>query len=245
MKPFFTFLVILFAANLMAQKNTFGGFISADGVYWTKQYKDANAQNVKVFDKKTYHMKAGYAIGVNYERKLKNNLWLTTGLVFANRGYQTKKTELRFSDQILPKKGFIQPSSSDPSAPAGFHAIRFRYNWYMLSVPLGVLYYIPLKKLKIFINPSVGANYFITERVIIVKYGDRITRTKRQGEKDYYNQFLLIANFSAGIEKEIKGYKIRVFPNISTSLTDLYKGNHNIKLYPYSVGLGAGVCKSF
>ncbi len=234
---FFIISMFLAVCACKAQQNGISLYFSPDRTYRT--FVDERGGHAWGSNQQ---FKWGFTAGANYERAIAKNITLTAGIAVANSGYQYGKGSLRFSDQLLPKKGFVLPVTTK------YTDIRLRYSFYTLGLPVGVNYYVPLKKIKLFFGAGASINYLINVKSKVIYYIDnkRAEARTHNDQREYYRQFTLSAFVQAGIEGSLKnGYAYRVFPNFSYTLTDVMKDGIIYSLYPYSVGVGFGVVKAF
>lgn len=233
-------IFLLSVTSLTAQKNGISFYYSTDRAYRT--YVGGMGYLGSTWGA-NQQFKCGYTFGVNYERTLTNKLTLISGLSFSNKGYQSKKGSLRFSDQILPKNGFVLPVSDTK-----YLDFRYRYNYFIIGLPVGVNYHIPFRNIKFFFGGGVSVNYLVNTSVKVIYYadGEKNKVTKRDDPREYYKKFNLSAFVNIGIEGNLKnGYSYRVFPNASYTLTNIMNDKIIYRIYPYSIGLGLGVVKTF
>lgn len=227
-------------SSLSAQKNSISFHYSTDRAYRTYVSEMGYIGSAWGANQQ---FKWGYTFGVDYERIITNKLTLVSGLSFTNKGYQKEKGSLNFADQILPKKGFVLETGNTK-----YSDYRYRYNYFMIGLPVGVNYHIPYRSIKFFFGGGVSINYLVNTRVKVIYYadGEKNKITKRDDPREYYKKFNLSAFVNIGIEGNLKnGYSYRVFPNFSYTLTNIMDNKIIYRIYPYSIGLGLGIVKTF
>lgn len=238
MKNGLSVLLILCTTTVFSQKNKVGLSFSTDAAY--RIYKS----DVSEIWGENQIPKMGYTLTAHYERELTKKWSFTSGVIFTNKGYQNEKSDLRYSDQILPKKGFVI-ASQEVAGPVSY---KYRYNFYQIGIPLGINYYIPVKKLKFIIGTGIAANYLVNVRYAVVyELSDGNTKTtKKDSNPNYYTNVSLSAFGHMGIEFNLpRNLKFRIAPNVSYSLTNVMDKNISYKIYPYSIGIEYGVFWGF
>lgn len=245
MKHIITFCLLLCSTALFAQKNTIGFFVSPDYAYRHYELTDNNRQAELWLDNTYQKAKPGYTIGISYEREIIKIFTINTGINFSNKGYQYyfDADKLKFSDQIVAKRGFVPPQGPNN---VDYHAIRQRINFFQLCVPVSATYKFPLRHFTLFINAGISVNYTVDANYAFIKYKNSGKNEKtHQNQNDLYDRWSQFFIASVGIEKEFKGYKFRIFPNLNYTINNYYTFHYFLKVYPYSIGLGLGAYKSF
>lgn len=233
MKNCLSVLFLLGSLTVFSQKNKVGLSFSTDAAYRIYQ------SDVGDFWGQNQIPKMGYTLTANYERELTKNWSLISGLVFTNKGYQSEKMDLLFSDQIF----------NDSASLPDYHAFRNRFSYYMVGIPVGINYYMRLKKVNFFFGGGMAANYLINVRYTSILYRTDSGRPKVSHSNDdmmYYNRISLSAFAQGGIEINMPhNLKFRISPNVSYALTNVMDKKVGYKIYPYSVGIGYGVLWGF
>lgn len=236
MKNCLSLLLILCTITVFSQKNKVGVSFSPDFAFRVYKSKMGGLGETWGMNQQP---KAGYTFTAQYERELTKNWSFVSGLLFTNKGYQGEKMDLRFSDRI-----FID-SSSLPE----YHAFRNRFSYFMVGIPLGINYYIRLKKVNFFFGGGVGVNYLINVRYTGILYRTDGRKPKVSHSNDdmiYYSRISLSTFAQGGIEINMpRNLKFRIAPNVSYSLTNVMDKKVIYKIYPYSIGIGYGVFWGF
>lgn len=240
MKQFLIVLLVVLALEGVAQKNAATAYFLFDSDYRTYVSK---RDDIGYLWGKNQMPKAGYRVGVDYERKLTDRFVLTAGFLFANKGYQSQKDELLYSDQILPKQGFVLPTGDVP-----YTHFRYRYNYYMFGVPIGVNYYITQGDVKLYTGAGVSFNYLINTRYKVIFYeGARASKvSKRDDDPNAYKKFNIAPYLNIGVEGKLNNnYKYRAFASYSYTVTNVMSDDIVYRIYPYTLGIGAALVKTF
>lgn len=237
MKNIFLLILVLVSATLFSQNNRLGIFFSPD-IAHRKLQGNTGLQPFLDARNNNEIPKWGFTTGINYERKITGRLALATGLFFADKGYQTRQSMLTYISQ--PPQGFT---------PVHF-AASFKYNFYQITLPLGVTYYFtnPLKKTRFFVNGGIDISYLIKVRskAILYRTGGGEDKTITTDDKANYHPLNFAAAIAVGAERSFNGFTLRIFPRFAYSLTSYYnKDKTAMKIYPYSAGLGIGIYKVF
>jgi len=170
--------------------------------------------------------KFGFTTGVGLIYILSNRINLETALLFSDKGYKTRKTDLIWSEP-------------DPSLPI---KITFIYSYQYLDIPLKANYNIINSKLKLFLSAGVSANIFLTyKQTSIQEFSDG--RTEKHTSGSIYNNFSKV-NFALlaglGIDYDLNNkIRFRLEPIYRRSINSIIDAP--IKSYLYSAGLNAGI----
>lgn len=182
--------------------------------------------------------KWGYSTRITFEKKILKKFSLTSGIIFANKGYQTEKSKsLNFNSQILPRDGFTPPSSTT------YTDSRLKYNQYIVGLPICLNYFITYKKARFFASLGVAINYIVNVKQKTIFYnGDEKVEVRKKDNSDRYKNVSFSTNAQVGVEFDMsKNYAMRVFPNFSQTLTNVINNGENYRLYPNMLGLGFGI----
>ncbi len=227
MKKIFLIVAVFSCLQTIAQKNSIGLSASSGLAYRIYQDKQGNLSEPIEMPK------LGYTVTASYEHKFHAKASVFSGLSFISNGYQSQKRDILFSSPP-PTTGF----------GAGYTAYRYRYSFYQIGIPVGVNYFIPIKKIKLFFSAGVSVNYLINVRYTGILYAtdgnDRVS--KRDDDKKYYKDFNFSAFASVGIEAKIAPkYNLRIFPNVSYNLTNVMDNAITYKAYLDATNIGVGV----
>ncbi len=78
--------------------------------------------------------KLGMSAGLHIGYRITQPVGIEIGVLYSNKGYQTKKRELTFGEMVDPRYGFVYSTGSG-SAP---ESVRFIYNYHYVGIPLEV-----------------------------------------------------------------------------------------------------------
>lgn len=224
-------LVCVFG-QINAQKYRVGFSVSPDMAY--RKYVSEN-DTLGGFWGEDQQPTAGYTATIWAERKLTEKLYLYTGLLFTHKGYQSKEREIRYS---IP-----------PPPNAEYRAHRYKYSFYQFGIPVGVNYFIPLKKFKLFVGGGISINLLQKVMYTSISYGVNGTKNKiSRTEYDLkdYQRLALYGYANTGAEIPLKKeLSFRVFANTAYSFSNVVNDGFIYSIYPYSIGLGFGIYKNF
>jgi len=178
--------------------------------------------------------KTNWRFGLNYNRKLTNNIFFKTGLRLASVGFEgEKKTELRWGSELVG--GMFEP---DPNLPREVQIIN---DYWFLEIPVGIRYEIIHKKLIPFFELGVSPSIYLTTRVTSkTDIGDS-TAFNKNNQTDF-NQFHLVGYISMGLNYNLNE-NIQFFgqPIFRYHLTELVDAP--IEEHFYVAGIEVGLRK--
>lgn len=181
-------------------------------------------------EEKEFH-KLNWRIGINYNKRLTNNLLLKSGIRLASVGYKNEKqTDLRWPSEIGPN-GYM----FDPSLP---HEIQFSYDYWFLEIPLCVRFEFSQKKISPFVEIGVSPSvYLFTRTKSDTDIGSEVTY--RRGGTSDYNNMHIVGFGSIGANYEINE-KIQLFGQAlyRYHFTSLVDAPIEENLYNYGVEIG-------
>jgi hypothetical protein len=215
-------VLLLVQLPCFSQKNCLEIYFSPDIAY--RRHID-NLINIQTNETPKW----GFTTGVIYERKVKERVWINTGIYFTDKGYQTQHL---FN---------VNPGPNSPVS------IRFKHNFYQVGIPVNIQYYLTNKNLRFFIYGGLGVSYLIKVMGVTFEQNPNGSETVKRTNlpKENFALFNFSANLGYGIEKDFSPVTIRLFTALNYSFTDTYKNNVFFKMHLYSVGLGLGVYKRF
>jgi hypothetical protein len=177
-----------------------------------------------------------YRIGINYNRRLSEKLWLETGLRLSSIGYNgPRRTGLIWGSELNPTTGVFTP---DPTLP---HQIQFNYDYIFLEIPVGIRYLLASKnKWKPYFIIGLSPNVYLTTRTHTI--------TDIYNKKDFYasseiKKITFSANIGFGFDYNLsEKYQIFAQPSFRYHFTNLSDGP--IKEYLYNAGVELGFRKN-
>lgn len=223
-------LIILFfvLSNIcVAQTNRIGVSFSPNYAYRVLQ-RDGSTVNNAV----AQIPKWGYRATASFERNFHKKASFFTGISFVNNGYQTEEFTVLYS------------STPPPNAA---RSIRIRTSFYQLELPIGVNYFIPIKKVKLFFSAGISTNYLV--KVVDTRIAYTINNDEEKSnstvDKDVFNPFSFSAIGAFGIEFNLsQSYTMRIAPNLHYTFTDVMSDKSANTLYLTSSGVSFGVYRA-
>lgn len=151
--------------------------------------------------------KFGFTTGLNVKYVFNEQWSLQTGIIYANKGYQTKKTEA-----IWPEPG-----------PSLATHLKSKYDLHYVNVPLLVNYTIGKGKMKFLLNGGLILNTFIQERYKAwLFYNDGNVETYKSKTNTGYRRFTFSSLIGAGIQYEPNNQsEFRVVPTFRIGLPSI------------------------
>jgi hypothetical protein len=214
-----------------------GVSISPDVNYRTLKNNDGSFSSGVVVDvrndNETY--KLGYTTGLNIVYRFTDKFEIESGLLFSNKGYRGRKTELTYGSQW-------NGSGFNDSVPAGLpSSAQFSYSYYYIDVPLKASYSFGNKRLRGCIGAGVTLNNFINEKVSWkLWYPDGTTEKDHHGSEFAYNGLSLSPLISAGINYRVNDkLNLKVEPTVRYGILNII--NTPVTGYLWNVGLNAGL----
>jgi hypothetical protein len=222
MKKTIIFIIIALCSSiLMAQsKSTISAVVGID-------YSNRVLNNPSFSDETG---KLNYRIGLNYNRKMTEKMWLEGGLRFSSIGYNGKKmTGLTYLSDILTGT-LIQ----DPTSP---RQLQFITDHLFIEIPIGIRYDLSQNKLKTYFTVGLSPNiYLTTKKQTITEFGSSTTYFKTTG----IQKMTFSANVGFGVEYLMnQQYQIFAQPSFRYHFTNL--GTGPIAEYLYNFGLELGI----
>ena len=232
----FVFIALFFGFTCHSQELpnwTFGASFSSEFAYrWLEAEEEV--QWIADLRNSEETVKWAYSTGLSAKRKVISGFYLGTGILFANRGYRTKKDSLVFGDMIDPRYGFVSDPQTDEDVTA-----YFRYHFYYLDIPLIAAYHFPIGSgsLMVSINPTYS--FLLKANNRLVSNVDDLNRTN-----DYDIDSYTRHNF--GIQAQL-GYEFSIGKSFGLAFyADGYYPFNNVSdspltAYLYSAGVGASL----
>jgi hypothetical protein len=170
---------------------------------------------------------------INFERTIGERLSVISGINYINNGYQTEKTEARFSNIPNPSPQFQSFSRK----------MNFRY----LGIPIGVNYYVSNKKVKFFIQAGVNVAYLLqVQSKFFMHMADGSTEVNRSNltSDSEYNRFNLSVFTNFGTEIGLgNNFLLRIAPEYRYALTDAVADGVAYDSFFTSIGLRLSLLK--
>ncbi len=178
-------------------------------------------------------------VSLSYEYLLKKNFSLFSGLAFSKSGFLITEKQLLFQSQYMPDRGYVLPALE----PYG--SVSYNFDYYQLSVPLGINYFIPYKKITFFVGAGVSANYLVTVNSTTTLHFKDDDLVQEQKNVDGYNKFNAAALLNFGAELPLKNnFSLRVFSNSQYTFTNIANKDRDYTINPYQAHLGISILKS-
>jgi hypothetical protein len=223
MKSSFFFLLLLISVFTTAQNRQLGIIISPDFSHHYTRYEDLS---LKINENET--AKFGYRAGLNFMFTIKKEKWfLNTGLVYANRGFQSKKIN-------------IENTLNEPKIAENQ---RYRYHFHYTDIPLQVQYYLIEKNtFKGFVAFSAIPSFMFRESMIHIYYKDNNTDRVRNGS--FPNRFFnVFTGISGGILYNITDkHTLLVEPHFEYGWISLQNEAFVTRLWSFGLKAGFFIC---
>ncbi|MGL5889994.1 MAG: outer membrane beta-barrel protein, partial [Bacteroidia bacterium] len=174
-------------------------------------------------------VKLGFTAGGEVLYRHSEKWSFTGGVQFSVKGDKTDVFTLNFA--VDPRQGFIAPPPGEPTTA------QLIYNSRYIDLPIRVNYYFSRKKISPFITAGVSTNFFINERIVVVKgYADGNEVRSGNVAQNGYHRVNPQIQLGGGIDVQMKTGILRVLPIARFSVLPVNKGS--VDGYFYSVGLG-------
>lgn len=226
MKIYALVVALLLSVSTFAQNNKIGLSVSPNYAYRTNQ-----DNNPSIGSPINEIPKLGYRFTANYERSFHKRASFFTGLAFINNGYKTEEFELKYSD--IPQAN-----------PPKYRAVSYRTNIYQIGIPIGVHYFIPIKKVRFFLGAGASINYLLSLQDTRVLYtlNNETEKSTSNIDKESYKPLSFASFVNFGIAFNLsENYTMRISPNIHYTLTNIMSDKSILKVYPTSSGINFGV----
>ena len=212
------------------KKYSIGLTFSPDICYRTLK-PNAASQSI-ADDRNGYEIpKIGYTTGLNLAMNINKRITFETGLLFSDKGEQTKQYSLVW----LTPSGLI-----DPSMPV---SNSFIYHYLYLDIPIKVNYYLLTGRAKLFLTAGISPNIFLTQKTVShLEYSDGHTTTSTSWGSGNTGFTSINLTFIAGLGFEYnisKKMYLKIEPIYRRSITSIVDAP--IKGYLYSTGLNIGL----
>jgi Outer membrane protein beta-barrel domain len=168
----------------------------------------------------------GYHFGVNYNRKISKNMYLSGGIQFSKMGYSASMDNLIFASDIDPFSGL----------PTSAHSLKIYYDIQLIAIPIELRYNFNDNKFSPYLKIGLAPTYNLFSR--------SKSTLDMEGEQIRINNYLL-NHFTAFLQIGIGGnlqlndkWQIFAEQTFRYQLTPLR--NTGDKIHLYSIGLELG-----
>jgi len=166
--------------------------------------------------------KFGFTTGINSIFRFNKSLAIELGMLFSDKGQQTKKIEITQEDP-------------DNTIPDNIHN---SWHYYYIDIPIKLNYFIIKGNLNLFVSPGISGNIFLTQKRVKSEFNPDNEYTYFMSEG--FNKLNIAIILGAGLDYLItKKLNLRFEPIFRYSLTPL--DNFKIKRYQYSIGANFGI----
>lgn len=227
MRNIFLCFVLLLCVSGMAQQNKVGVTFLPGFSYRVYQSDDPMYSSEPI----PTEPKPAFSAGAYFEHLFHPKVSFFAGLIYINNGYQTQETDVLYSNISRPP----------------YKSFRSRLTFHQISIPVGVNYFIPIRRIKLFLQAGVAAHYLVgtTHKMILYDtQGGREVNTTKQGT-DGFNRLTFSARAAFGIEFGLGDLcTMRVFPTIQYAFTNTMPSDIPYKIYLNSSAIGLGVYRT-
>lgn len=168
--------------------------------------------------------KPGYTTGITVSRSFTGLLSFETGIQYSNKGYQTKKHDLFYSqpDPALPEKA------------------KFIYNFRYIDIPFKVNFAFGKSRVKFIAGAGLITNFLIRETITtILEYPNGTGKRKKEPSGYDYNKINLSPFVSAGLEYRLRDdLAVRAEPTFRFGILKIYDAP--LSEYLWNAGLNIG-----
>lgn len=226
MKNYALVIALILSVSAFAQKNKIGLTITP-----------SSTNVVSSFSNQLTPTKPKFALNasINFERTVGKRLSVISGINYINNGYQTEKTEARFSNI--------------PNPSPQFHSFSRKMNFHYVGIPIGISYNVSNKKAKFFIQAGVNTAYLLqVQSKFLMNMLDGSTEVSKSNltSDNVYNRFNLSVFTNFGVEFTLKNkFSLRIAPEYRYALTDAVADGVGYNSIFTSIGLGVSLLKSF
>ncbi|MCK9451593.1 MAG: PorT family protein [Bacteroidales bacterium] len=165
----------------------------------------------------------GYTVGLSLLYKPWERFSFETGLLFSNKGYQTK---------------YIGMYDVMPPAPVFENRAKRNYQYYYLDIPLKVNYFVLTGSVKLFASAGLSASIFLDEREKVTFEHPKSTEIIKSDTD--FSAISVAVILGAGIDYTINNrLNLRIEPVFRHAIIPLLDAP--IKEYHYSIGANFGL----
>ncbi|MES2617393.1 MAG: outer membrane beta-barrel protein [Bacteroidota bacterium] len=164
----------------------------------------------------------GFSTGGNFRYNLDQTFSIETGLLFANRGFATKKHQLNWATP-----NFDFPITSETA-----------FAFYYIEVPLKINFNFALRKLRMYASTGVSMNYFVNRNTTLLVYNNNGDKQKTKSQQKYgytKDTYSILLGFGMNITIS-KRVLLNIEPIYIQNFTSITADN-KAKEYLYSFGL--------
>lgn len=178
----------------------------------------------------------GYRIGINYNKKLGEKLFLKLGLRGVHISYESfKRTGLLWGSEVEAGLEMGTGPIFDPTLP---HEVQYFYDYWFLEIPLAIRYELNKNRWSPFIETGLSPNLYLKSS--FKEETDIGGRSFNENER--VNKIQLVASVSVGVNfaatESLQLFAQPIFRYHLTKLNDFANNEHL-----YNIGLEIGVRK--
>lgn len=141
--------------------------------------------------------KLGFTTGFCFRYTFCKRFEIESGLLYSNKGFRTKETDLIFGDLIDRRRGFVYNTTGLPS-----HG-KIVYSFHYLDLPLKVNYLAGNKKLRFVCGAGLALNVLLKQTTSFKGTDPSGNHVTSSSSNDYYNAINLSPIVSAGINWQL------------------------------------------
>jgi hypothetical protein len=229
--------------NSTKKENRFAiGFnYSVDRTFRVLKLSDGlNSQSVKDSRDAREEPSINYTTGLGFSYSFTKRLNAEIGVLYAQTGYQTKESNLSFSNIQDPRRGFSVDVSNLPLT----ENLIVKQNY--LNIPIKIRAFLIGKKVKFFLEGGLSTNIYLKRRLT---YNWTLTNGEKQstsvdGDGGNISKINVALVLGLGIDYYIKdNYILKLNPVYRKSINQIADWVN--KEYIYSFGLNLGVYYQF
>ena len=182
--------------------------------------------------------KLGMSAGLSFGYRFTKTVGIETGILYSNKGYQTKKDELTFWQMIDPRYGFIYSNTNGGGAT--FTHVRFIYSYHYVGIPVKVNFSVGGNKWK-FVSSIGIITEFLTKstNTAVLYMNDKRKERNTETLNDNYKIINLSPTASIGVEYILNPcMSLRAEPTFRFGVLQII--DTPVTGYLYSAGLQVG-----
>lgn len=181
-----------------------------------------------------YIPNTGIRLGVHFNQRIGNRIWLRSGFRFSDLGCKTEKKNLIWGTQIDPDTGIPRPDTSGlPQEVQSFFNMRYG------EIPILARYIFSNKKLSFYTELGLSSNFYLH-----TKYVSKIDGQESgfSGMENEARRVTFAAHAGLGLEYAVNSqFSIFSQPNVRHDFTPLYNGLYQNYFFSYGIDLGTRI----
>lgn len=205
-KPLIILSLIYVCAFAQSEKNAerrIGLFYSSDYAYRMLKSRDkSEGSNIAInarndLEKPLYGFNTGFLISWKFSKRME----LQAGIAYSLKGYQIKKQEVIFGDQIDPRTGVVYQNTASTST-----AFSFKYKYEFIELPVFINFYLLQKnKFSLAVKAGIAPALLVKKTTVLNEYYEDGTKERKilTDDEVSYNKFNLNGITSIGIGYDI------------------------------------------